>query len=277
MTQVKEQWTSAKVKALLQSYYGGGEKHAVLFEVRNATGFEASRSIDAVTMSLWPSLGLELSGMEIKISRSDWLRELKEPAKASATFEYFDRWYLVAPRHVANMDEIPGPWGWLAPEGDKLVTLKKAPLNAEPKPVDRRFLASILRCGSKKDDALIAAAIQKATEAVSARMTESHKQRVDVEVQRRLGSVQADADKYKHLREALGDKLGWMNDEEVIAAVRILLATGITGTWNGVRGVQKRLSDAANQIDAALAELAPTLIAEPASPMPSQPITGDMS
>lgn len=255
MTQVKEHWTSAKVKALLQSYYGGGEKHAVLFEVRDATGFAASRSIDAVTMSLWPSLGLELSGMEIKISRSDWLRELKEPAKASATFEYFDRWYLVAPRHVANMDEIPGPWGWLAPEGDRLVTLKKAPLNGEPKPIDRKFLASMLRCGSKKDDALIEAAIQKATTEVSTRLTESHKQRVEAEVKRKLGEVQTDADHYRKLCSALGDNVGWMGDEAIVAAVRIVLASGITGTWSGVRNVQKRLTDAAAQIDRALSDL----------------------
>lgn len=252
----KEHWTSAKVKALLQSYYGGGGKHAVMFEVRDATGFSASRSIDAVTMSLWPSLGLELVGMEIKVSRSDWLRELKEPAKASATFEYFDRWYLVAPRDVAKMDEIPGPWGWLAPEGDKLVTLKKAPLTAEPKPIDRKFLASILRCGAKNDDALIEAAVAKAANETSRRLQENHAQRVEETVKRKLGEVQADADKYKALRKALGDNLGWMDDKEVIAAVRIILNSGIAGTWNGIRSVQKQLTSAADKIDKALAEIA---------------------
>lgn len=252
----KEYWTSAKVKALLQSRYGGGGQHAVLFDVRDATGFAASRSIDAVTMSLWPSLGLELSGMEIKVSRSDWLRELKEPAKASATFEYFDRWYLVAPRDVAKMEEIPGPWGWLAPEGDKLVSLKKAPLNAEPRPIDRKFLASILRCGAKNDDALIEAAIQKATNETSERLQESHARRVDEAVKRKLGEVQADADKYKNLRKELGDHLGWMDDKEIIAAVRIILTSGIAGSWNGIRGVQKQLTQAADRIDKALSELA---------------------
>jgi hypothetical protein len=251
----KEIWTSAKVKALLQSYYGGGGKHAVLFEVRNATGFDASRSIDAVTMSLWPSLGLELCGMEIKISRSDWLRELKEPAKASTTFEYFDRWYLVAPRDVAKIDEIPGPWGWIAPEGDKLVTLKKAPLAAEPKPIDRKFLASILRCGAKNDDALIEAAIAKATNETSRRLQESHAQRVDEQVNRKLGEIQADANKYKNLRKELGENLVWMDDREIIAAVRIILNSGVAGTWNGIRAIQKRLTEAADKIGGALSDL----------------------
>jgi hypothetical protein len=70
----KKYWNSSQIKALLQSKFGGGGTHAVLFEVRNATGFDANRSIDAVTMTLWPSLGLELAGMEIKISRSDDVR-----------------------------------------------------------------------------------------------------------------------------------------------------------------------------------------------------------
>lgn len=262
MADEKKYWTSAQVKALLQSYYGGGGQHAVLFEVRDGTGHAARRSIDAVTMSLWPSLGLELAGMEIKVSRSDWLRELKDPAKASATFEYFDRWYLVAPRDVAKMDEIPGPWGWLAPEGDRLVTLKKAPLNEEPKPIDRRFLASILRCGAKNDDALIEAAIQKATTETSTRLAQQHRERVEADVKRKLGEIQADADKYKALRQALGDNMGWMDDREIIAAVRILLHSGIANTWNGVRSVQKRLTDAAAQIDRALSEIAVAEAAE---------------
>lgn len=251
----KEIWTSAKVKALLQSYYGGGGKHAVLFEVRNATGFDASRSIDAVTMSLWPSLGLELCGMEIKVSRSDWLRELKEPAKASTTFEYFDRWYLVAPRDIAKIEEIPGPWGWLAPEGDRLVTLKKAPLAAEPKPVDRKFLASILRCGAKNDDALITDAVEKATNETSKRLQKSHAQRVDEQVKRKLGEIQADAAKYKALRNALGDDQRWMDDKEIILAVRVILKSGIASTWNGINRVQKSLTEAADKIGEAMADL----------------------
>jgi len=32
-------------------------------------------------MDLWPSGGLEIHGHEVKVSRSDWLRELKEPEK----------------------------------------------------------------------------------------------------------------------------------------------------------------------------------------------------
>lgn len=246
----KEHWTSARVKALLQSYYGGGGKYAVMFEVRDATGHSASRSIDAVTMSLWPSLGLELSGMEIKISRSDWLRELKEPAKASATFEYFDRWYLVAPRDVAKIDEIPGPWGWLAPDGDRLVTLKPAPLNAEPKPIDRKFLASVLRCGSKNDDALIEAAVSKASAETSKRLQDSYNQRMDGELERRTKGLQHDAEQFRKIKAALGEN--YLDGDEILKAVRAVRKAGIAGTFNGIEGLRNTLQSNLRHIEDAL-------------------------
>ena len=246
--EAKRFWSSTEIKALLQERFGGGGAHAVLFEVRNSTGHAANRSIDAVTMTLWPSLGLELAGMEIKISRSDWLRELKDPAKASATFEYFDRWYLVAPRNVAQMDEIPGPWGWLAPEDDKIITIKKAPLNENVKPVDRSFLASMLRCESKNDEKLINAAVNQAVATEARRLREIHDGRVDSEVQRRMGEIGADAEKFKKLREALGDSLGWMNDEEMLRAIRATLSSGLHRTWGGLRDLQKQLAKQAEDL-----------------------------
>ena len=45
---------------------------------------------DAVIMSLWPSRGLELHGVEIKVSRADWKREAADPAKAEAIAAYCD-------------------------------------------------------------------------------------------------------------------------------------------------------------------------------------------
>lgn len=250
MSEDRKHWSSAQVKALLQSYFGGGGKYAVLFEVRNATGHAANRSIDAVTMSLWPSLGLELSGMEIKISRSDWLRELKDPAKASSTFEYFDRWYLVAPRDVAKIDEIPGPWGWYAPEGDKLVCLKKAPQNPTLQTIDRGFLASLLRGQSKNDDALIEAAAAKAAAETSKRMQDSHNQRLESELERRTKALQRDADQYRKLKAELGD--GYLDADDLLKAVRAVRAAGIGGTFNGLAGLRNTLTSNLRKLDEAL-------------------------
>src|SRR4051812_18306594 len=59
-------------------------EYVLLEQVRGATGITegADRSADAIAMSVWPSRGLELHGFEVKVSRGDWLRELREPAKA---------------------------------------------------------------------------------------------------------------------------------------------------------------------------------------------------
>lgn len=61
---------------------------ALLQEVSDAAGFGRSRSADGIAMSLWPSRGLGIDGIEIKSYRSDWLRELKHPEKADQTIMY---------------------------------------------------------------------------------------------------------------------------------------------------------------------------------------------
>lgn len=123
------------------------QEYALFFEVRSATGFSGRlRSADALAMSLWPSRGLELHGFEIKVSRGDWLRELKEPQKAEEIARFCHRWWLVVgdPK-IVKEDELPATWGLLVPKAERLVVSKQAPL-AAPEPLTPAMLASILRC-----------------------------------------------------------------------------------------------------------------------------------
>jgi hypothetical protein len=58
---------------------------AFLEQVANGTGYAKKyRWADALAMGLWPSRGMELHGIEVKVSRSDWLRELENPARKLA-------------------------------------------------------------------------------------------------------------------------------------------------------------------------------------------------
>jgi hypothetical protein len=120
--------------------------YVLLHEVRNCTGVgRAERYADAIAMSVWPGRGLELHGFELKSSRNDWLRELDNPAKAEAIQQFCDRWWLVAEHDdVVRGDELPPTWGLLVAKGEKLMTKVKAPV-LTPKPMDRAFLASLLR------------------------------------------------------------------------------------------------------------------------------------
>jgi len=118
--------------------------YAFFREVSDAPSSGRSRA-DAIAMGLWQSKGIEIEGFEIKVSRADWNRERKRPAKAESILSYCDRWWLVVADPVlVKDDELPAPWGLLAPRGDHLVAVKQAP-KLDPRPLDRFFVASVLR------------------------------------------------------------------------------------------------------------------------------------
>lgn len=129
--------------------YGNGFRYAVAEHVRSHAGFDARRTADFVAMDLWPSKGLEFHGHEVKVSRSDWLSELKEPEKAGEFIPYMDRWWLVVnDRAIVKAGELPKGWGLMAPRGNALAVFKPAPkLPAQVMP--RTRIAALLRAVAK--------------------------------------------------------------------------------------------------------------------------------
>ena len=118
---------------------------ATFFEVRDDAGFKAQRAADAVSVSTWPSMGLAVWGFEVKMSRSDFLRELKQPEKCSTIIRYCDRWVLaVDDDTIAKPDEVPDTWGLMVRRGKQLVSVKEAP-KLTPTTLDRGFVAALLR------------------------------------------------------------------------------------------------------------------------------------
>lgn len=137
---------------ILRKRYPANE-YALMAEVSNAAGHARNRSADYILMGLWPSRGLHLSGFELKSHRSDWLSELKNPAKAETFFKYCDFWWLITVGDgVAKKEEIPGPWGWMVIVNDKILVKKEAPKNQEPVELTRGFLAALLKRASDKTE-----------------------------------------------------------------------------------------------------------------------------
>lgn len=161
----------------LRTYYstrsqGDGTRYSVAWHVRSGAGFGDAyrvRTADAVVMDLWPSAGLLLHGFEVKVSRSDWLAELQDPAKCEGVRRYMDRWWLVvpaAPRTYVREGELPDGWGLMYASnqvrrvwdparrafGDReclsLRVAKQAP-RLTPEPVGRSFMAALLRATAK--------------------------------------------------------------------------------------------------------------------------------
>jgi hypothetical protein len=121
-----------------------------LTEVRNATGYKANSAVDALALSLWPSRGIELHGHEIKVSRSDWLRELKDVTKSQPIQRYCDRWWLViGDPAIVQPGELPPTWGLMAVKGGRLVAVKEAP-KLEREEWSPTFVAAFFR-GFMKD------------------------------------------------------------------------------------------------------------------------------
>src|SRR5208282_6858544 len=71
--------------------------YITLEEVRDATGFDGHRTADAIAVSLYRSRGKAIWGFEMKVSRSDWLHELKQPEKSESIMRYCNYWALVVP------------------------------------------------------------------------------------------------------------------------------------------------------------------------------------
>lgn len=130
-------------------HYGNGSRYVIANHVRSHAGFDARRTADFIAMDLWPSKGLALHGHEVKVSRSDWLTELKQPEKAAEFTPYMNHWWLVvSDRTIVREGELPDSWGLMAPRGGQLAVVKPAPkLVAEPMP--RTMLASLLRAAVK--------------------------------------------------------------------------------------------------------------------------------
>lgn len=115
--------TEAHVLQLLRDKHsksgnGGSGEYAFLTHVRSAAGFDANRTFDAVAVSLWPSRGLALDVFEVKVSRSDWQRELSKPAKAEDACAVADRFWIVAPAGAVRSGELPPKWGLIEVTGD---------------------------------------------------------------------------------------------------------------------------------------------------------------
>ena len=66
--------TAAQVIEILQDRWANTDAHAWLTEVNNSTGARGGRQYaDAIVCSCWPSRGLWLAGVEVKVARGDGL------------------------------------------------------------------------------------------------------------------------------------------------------------------------------------------------------------
>lgn len=145
-------WTAGEVVAALRRHYGDG--YALVEQVANGTGYRADRHLDVVAFGLWPSRGLAIHGIEVKVSKADLKRELAQPDKAESVATYCDRFYIAAPADIVadtmglGLDMLVPGWGILAVSGEGDATrvgVVREATGHESKAIDRGFVAAVLR------------------------------------------------------------------------------------------------------------------------------------
>lgn len=140
---MKMETSDEVMDALKKRYPTNG--YVLIRNVANGIG-NSKRYADAIVMSLFKSRGLYIYGFEIKVSRQDWVHELKHPEKADIIAEMCDGWYLVTgDPSIVKEGELPETWGLLtAKNKDTLISVKEPVFRKDFSNIDRRFLAAIL-------------------------------------------------------------------------------------------------------------------------------------
>jgi hypothetical protein len=148
----KAKFTTADIESMLWNRYTEKGEHAVIFNVPNVVGVGQSRRCDAVAIGMWQSSGRLIQGFEIKVSRSDWLREVKAVDKADPFIERCDKWWLVtADVAIAKSEEVPDAWGWLTATKSGLRVQRPArQLPQDPHKIDRLWAFALIRRASER-------------------------------------------------------------------------------------------------------------------------------
>lgn len=138
-----ERWVRAEHVRNGLGYYG----HHPDPEIRYAP----LRIADFLAMDMWESAGLRVIGHEVKISRGDWLRELREQDKGEAWAQWCHEWYIVAPRGIVLVPELPSGWGLIevGPRLDEtaksLTRMRKRSIRPAPEPLPLPISFGIMR------------------------------------------------------------------------------------------------------------------------------------
>lgn len=232
MTDLLSRTTQAAKKAVVKPLTAGdvrlgmrkrwcAPEWAVMWEVNEGTGYRTGRSADAVMMSLWPSRGLELHGVEIKVSRSDFRREAADPTKAEAIAQYCDRWWLhTTPKVVDDLSALPMQWGLREFDGRAWRTIREAS-KLMPVPMTRHFLAALMRRAETT--------LQEDLRAQARKELKAEREKIAEDVEARVASALRGLDGLTERVKAFEKKTGidlasWRSTDEHVEAFKLATA-----------------------------------------------------
>jgi hypothetical protein len=137
--------TAADVRASLMSKWSPSEYVHVNEAPQDAA--RQGRKIDVLIISMWASRGHELDAVEIKVSYSDWKRELENARKADWWWTHTHRFWIAGPAKLAEriQPELPTGWGLLSCPAEGAPTVVVKPTKHTPEQLPWKALIGIIR------------------------------------------------------------------------------------------------------------------------------------
>ena len=179
---------------------------------------------DVIAINTYPSSGHVIHGFEVKVSRSDWFRELRTMRKSSAAYTYCHRWFLLSTPDVVMHGELPPTWGHLVGKPstpmDSGIALRQVTRAAALEPTNTLSMTHLLRLSRRgrrvdldEDQAAkVSAAFARGLKQGERNSAARWQVQAD---QRRLEAV-------KSFEQALGITISDYNWSEVAEAVRFV-------------------------------------------------------
>lgn len=153
-----------------------GRQYVIAEHVPTRPGaWGGDRIADAIVLDTWATTHADLTeterenrvlwgsrqsvhGFEVKVSRSDWLTELRDPEKAEAWARYCHYFWLVAASKDIVRDDLPEGWGLLVPHGASLRVVRK-PVRRDPEAMPLPVVVAVARAVQKTEVAMSAAGV----------------------------------------------------------------------------------------------------------------------
>lgn len=203
-TKADKQPTGLGIYDLLEKRYEPEQGWLLFYEVANGTGFKGTGYADALAFNVWPSRGISLHGFELKRTRSDLIKELRDPTKAEAFQKYCHHWWLLlTDPKLADGVEVPAQWGILAPRNNVLYQIRPAP-KLEPEPWKPEFIAAFMR---RFHEAAVQPGQRAVKDAVTKRAEQLARHMAEVKVKQQADAQAYELRRVESERDQLRDRI----------------------------------------------------------------------
>lgn len=200
-----------------------------------------TRRIDVVAFGMPGSTGCRIIAFELKVSRSDWLRELANFRKSEAWMAEADAFILVTTPGIVQPGELPARWGHLEFTGKQLRTKAHAEYRDHRGEMSRELAMRIIRSAHLETKEIVfrerAKMEHDAREKIKAQLEESQ-QRETHQLREELASARKEL---AAIYEAFGvQRRIWDSDARLLRCIGMLADALEKG---GQRHVQKVLAN----------------------------------